>query len=266
MDSTKRLAFRLENLQVLALGYPFEVNLEKSLSVDPGLEYLETIDSTNLELSRRLQAESHPDLFALVAAEQTAGRGRLDRSWVSEPGTSISLSILLKPTSQIEIGLIPLFVGSQVARALSDSIGTQARVKWPNDVLVAGKKISGVLSELSQREVVVGIGINLKKQRAAPDTSCAVSDFADRGFDEVLAAVLRSLRTGWQRWLDGGNEFALSQIRTASLTLGQQVRAILPNGEVLEGEAVAIEDDGRLRISGDQSHLVSAADVWHLRN
>ena len=160
MDSTKRLAFRLENLQVFALGYPFEVNLEKSLSVDPRLEYLETIDSTNLELARRLEAESKPDLFAIVAAEQTAGRGRLDRSWVSESKTSISLSVLLRPKPHIERGLIPLFVGTQVAKALSELTGANAGVKWPNDVLIAERKISGVLAELSEHGVIAGVGID----------------------------------------------------------------------------------------------------------
>ena len=266
MDSTKRLAFRLENLQVFALGYPFEVNLEKSLSVDPRLEYLATIDSTNLELARRLEAESKPDLFAIVAAEQTAGRGRLDRSWVSEPNTSISLSVLLRPEPHIERGLIPLFVGSQVAKALSELTGAHAGVKWPNDVLIAERKISGVLAELSEHGVIAGVGINLQRQQAAPETSCAISDFADKSFDEVLAAVLSSLRSGWQGWLEAGNLSALSEIRKWSVTVGSQVRATLPSGEVLEGKALAIEDDGRLRISGDQSHLVSAADVWHLRN
>ena len=242
------------------------MNLEKSLAVDPDLEYLETIDSTNLELARRLEGSLLPDGYAIAAAAQTAGRGRLDRSWVSEPGTSISLSMFLKPAAGMEQGLIPLFVGSCVAMAVASITGQTAAVKWPNDVLVDGRKISGVLAELGSQGVVVGVGINVERQLGAPETSCAVSEFASSSFDETLSAVLGALRTGWKSWRELGNGFALSEIRTSSLTVGKEVRAILPSGEVLEGKAHAIEDDGRLLIVGGQSHRLSAADVWHLRN
>lgn len=237
-----------------------------SLAIAPELEYLEITDSTNLELLRRLEDSSLPDLFAIVAAEQTAGRGRLDRAWVSERGTSVSLSILLKPTPEMEQGLIPLFVGSCVASALSGVTGERVGVKWPNDVLIGDRKISGVLAELTAKGVVVGVGINVERQLGAPETSCAVSEFASSSFDETLAAVLSDLRSGWKTWKEMGNGVALSEIRASSLTLGREVKAILPSGEVLEGRAHAIEDDGRLLIVGEQSHLVSAADVWHLRN
>lgn len=266
MDSTKRLAFRLGNLQVLPVRYPFSVNLEKSLAVDPDLVFLESIDSTNLELARLLGGEAKPDLFALVAAQQTSGRGRLERTWVSEPETSISLSMLLRPTQNIEQGLIPLFVGSCVASALEVITGAQAKVKWPNDVLIAGKKVCGVLSELTDFGVIAGVGINVERQAGAPETACAVADFTKATFDEVLAEVLAQLRQGWISWLGQGNHFALDKIRSSSLTIGLDVRAILPGGEEITGTALGIEPDGRLRIQGNDLHLVSAADVWHLRN
>ena len=266
MDSTKRLTIRLENLQFSALRYRLVVNLEKSLSVDPSLVFLESVDSTNLELVRLLGTSVKPDLFAVVAAEQTAGRGRLERSWVSEPGTSISLSVLLKPTPTLEQGLVPLFVGSCVSRALSRITGKDAGVKWPNDVQIDGRKICGVLAELTDQGVIAGIGINLERQHGAPDTACAVSDFASEDFDDVLAMVLAELRAGWLRWLSEGNDYALGLIRSTSVTVGKKVRAIMPSQEEVVGTAVSIEFDGRLRIEGSETNLVSAADVWHLRN
>jgi len=266
MDSTKRLTIRLENLQFSALRYRLVVNLEKSLAVDASLVFLESVDSTNLELARLLTTSVKPNLFAVVAAEQTAGRGRLERSWVSEPGTSISLSVLLEPTKNVEQGLVPLFVGSCVARALSTITGKDAGVKWPNDVLIDGKKICGVLSELTDQGVIAGIGINLERQQGAPDTACAVGDFASADFDGALSMVLAELRAGWSDWLSGGNAFALGLIRSTSVTVGMKVRAIMPSGEEVVGTAVSIESDGRLLIEGSETHLVSAADVWHLRN
>ena len=266
MDSTKRLAIRLENLQLSALLYRLGVNLEKSLAVNPSLVFLESVDSTNLELARLMTTSVKPDFFAVVAAEQTAGRGRLERSWVSEPGTSIALSVLLKPTEIVEQGLVPLFVGSCVAKALSTITGTDAGVKWPNDVQIEGKKVCGVLSELTDQGVIAGIGINLEQQQGAPETACAVNDFASADFDDVLSLVLTELRAGWSQWLSEASDFALGLIRSTSVTVGRTVRAIMPSGEEVFGTAVSIESDGRLRIEGSETHLVSAADVWHLRN
>ena len=242
------------------------MNLEKSLAVDPSLLFLESVDSTNLELARSLKAAVKPDLFAVAAAEQTAGRGRLERSWVSERGTSISLSVLLRPTPALEQGLVPLFVGSCVARALSRITGKDAGVKWPNDVQIDGRKICGVLAELTDQGVIAGIGINLERQHGAPDTACAVIDFASAGFDDVLAIVLAELRAGWLHWLSEGNDYALGLIGSTSVTVGKSVRAIMPSGQEVVGTAFSIEFDGRLRIEGSETNLVSAADIWHLRN
>jgi BirA family transcriptional regulator, biotin operon repressor / biotin---[acetyl-CoA-carboxylase] ligase len=81
-----------------------------------------------------------------------------------------------------------------------------------------------------------------------------------------LAEVLTQLRSGWTDWLSFGDEFALQMIRESSVTVGKEVRAILPSGEEIIGTAVGIAPDGRLQIQADQLHLLSAADVWHLRN
>jgi BirA family biotin operon repressor/biotin-[acetyl-CoA-carboxylase] ligase len=266
MHSTKRCCIRLENLQFEALGYSCRVKLEKSLAIDPQLLFIQTIDSTNLELARVLAATHKPDLFSIVAAEQTAGKGRLDRSWVSEPDGSISLSMLLRPVEGVSTGLIPLFVGSMVARALTKVTEQIALVKWPNDVLIEGKKVCGILSQLTEQGVIAGIGINLSRQKSAPETACSVDDFSNASFDAVLAEVLTQLRSGWTDWLSFGDEFALQMIRESSVTVGKEVRAILPSGEEIIGTAVGIAPDGRLQIQADQLHLLSAADVWHLRN
>ena len=266
MDSTKRSRIRLDNLQLWPLRYRWRVNLEKSLAIDPELVFLESIDSTNLELGRLLAASSKPDLFAIVAAQQTSGKGRLDRTWVSEPESSISLSILLRPGDEMERRLIPLFIGSMVSGALSKMTRVTARVKWPNDVLIKDKKVCGILSELTEHGVIVGIGINVGKQEGAPETACSVSDFSQASFDDVLSEVLFQIRTGWTKWMVMSNEFALQVVRDSSSTIGSEVRAILPSGEEIIGTAVSIEPDGRLQIQGADLYQLSAADVWHLRN
>ena len=266
MDSTKRCRIRLDNLQLWPLRYRWTVNLEKSLAIDPELVFLDSIDSTNLELARLLAGSSKPDLFAIVAAQQTSGKGRLGRTWVSEPESSISLSILLRPGDGIEQGLIPLFIGSMVSIALSKVTGQTAQVKWPNDILIEEKKVCGILSELSEHGIITGIGINLRTQEGAPETACSVSDFSQASFDDVLSEALFQIRAGWTKWLAMSNEFALQLVRDSSSTIGSEVRAILPSGEEVTGTAVSIEPDGRLQIQGADLHQLSAADVWHLRN
>lgn len=266
MHSTKRCCIRLDNLQLWPLRYRRGVNLEKSLAADPELVFLESVDSTNLELARVLAATQKPDLFSIVAAEQTAGKGRLDRTWVSEPEGSISLSMLLRPVESVSKGLIPLFIGSQVSRAITKVTDSPALVKWPNDVLIEGKKVCGILSELNEQGVITGVGINVKKQAGAPETACSVADFAEASFDDVLSEVLAQIRSGWNDWMDFGNDFALQMIRESSATVGKEVRAILPSGEEIIGTALSIAPDGRLQIQADQLHQLSAADVWHLRN
>lgn len=244
--------------------------LEKSALVVPKLIFHETLDSTNAELER-LDRSSLPEFTAVVAMSQSAGQGRLGRAWVSEPGSSISVSVLLRPkATSTQIGWLTLLAAAAV-RATSDLLGVaDSKIKWPNDVLVEGKKISGILARLHGKDLILGVGINLKPQTDAPEHATSLSEQGAKfDFDEVLAAFLTQLRGRYVKFL-ADPELAIRDVaqefRDHSSTLGSQVRAILPDQSEITGTAIDLDSSGNLLIKNDQLHTISAADIIHLRN
>jgi BirA family biotin operon repressor/biotin-[acetyl-CoA-carboxylase] ligase len=244
--------------------------LEKSSLVVPKLIFHETVDSTNAELER-MDRKDLPEFTAVVAMSQSAGQGRLGRAWVSEPGASISVSILLRPkATPAQIGWLTLLTAAAV-RASAELLGVgNAKIKWPNDVLVGEKKISGILARLHQGDLILGVGINLKPQSDAPDHATSLSEQgAEFDFDEVLATLLTQLRGRYLKFL-ADPELAIRHVgqefQEHSSTLGNMVRAILPDETEVIGTAVGLDSSGNLLIQGNQLHTISAADIIHLRN
>jgi BirA family biotin operon repressor/biotin-[acetyl-CoA-carboxylase] ligase len=232
------------------------------------LIHLAEVDSTNLELER-INSIDLPVFTVLVADSQTAGKGRMGRSWSSEPGASLAVSLLLRPKTEIA-GWVTLLAGVSVARALGE-LGVDARVKWPNDVLVQGKKICGILAQLNQDgSLILGVGLNLKAQQGAPDTATSLEELGVVATsDEVLALFLAAFRSRFEV-LTQAQDFAvtktLNELEELCSTLGQEVRAEFPDGKELIGRATAIDRSGHLVIATPEPVVVSAADVWHLRN
>lgn len=231
--------------------------------------------STNADLA----AAGGPEGQVLVAEEQTAGRGRMGRSWVSQPGAALTFSVLLRPESvPVERrGWLPLLAGVSVARAVRAVSGLPAMLKWPNDVLITGSKLAGVLAEqAADGAVVIGIGVNVS---AAADalpagagglrgTSIAIEG-GTVARQRLLAEILRQLERHYVAFRDNPDPEAtglLAEYRTLCATLGQRVRAELPGEAVLTGEAGDVDADGRLLITTRGSVIpLSAGDVVHLR-
>lgn len=232
------------------------------------LVYLPEVDSTNLELGRRFAGDA-PEFSLIVAGSQTAGRGRMGRNWSSEPNTSLAVSILLRPAAAVA-GWVTLLAGVAMAKALQE-LGVGAKVKWPNDVLVEGKKISGILAELREDgSVVLGVGLNLKQQVTAPDTATSLQNHdLEVSADTALAYFLAAFRSRYTVLCQNA-EFAitktLNELHDVCQTLGSEVRADLPDGKSITGLASEIDRTGRLVIETPEPIAVSAADVWHLRN
>lgn len=241
------------------------MELPKSRAVAPKLRFVDSVDSTNLSLQREHAAL--PDFSVLVAAEQTAGQGRAGRSWVSEPGASLSLSVLLRPLRPDSSSLITFLMASSARQAIAELYRElEVAIKWPNDLLMEGRKLAGILATANpDQSVVVGIGINLAQQ-SAPDTAVALSEFVAPDFDSVLAAVLEKLEGNWTR-LQGSadSNWLIEDIRANCSTIGAEVRAELVTGESIVGRAKDITSDGRLIVESDQEYVLSAADVWHIR-
>ena len=207
--------------------------------------------------------------LVVVAGHQTAGRGRLDRTWETPAGAALTFSAVVDPQLEPEWWpLIPLAAGYAVARALGD----RARLKWPNDVLIDDEKVSGILVErvgAAPAYAVIGIGINVDQTRAelpVPQaTSLALAGMAaDR--TELLGEVLGSLR-GTLGWLLRTPHGFMDSYRGLSATLDRDVRADLPDGSTLEGRVADIDQHGRLVVESRGGRaVVGAGDVVHVRS
>ncbi|MFI0984174.1 biotin--[acetyl-CoA-carboxylase] ligase [Streptomyces exfoliatus] len=243
------------------------------------LDVVDTTGSTNNDLTAR--AHELPEGAVLVAEEQTSGRGRLDRSWTAPARSGLFLSVLLKPDVPVHRwGWLPLLTGVAAATGLAKAAGVDMSLKWPNDLLVsvAGeeRKTGGILAERAGDDaIVIGLGINvtLREDELPVPTagSLLLADAVSTDRDTLLRAVLRSLAQWYGDWVraDGDPEASGLQAAYAAgcATLGRRVRADLPGERMLEGEAVALDGDGRLVIAteGGGTEAVGAGDIVHLR-
>jgi len=240
------------------------------------VEVVATTGSTNADLLGRGGSEGQ----VLVAEEQTAGRGRMGRPWVSQPGASLTFSVLLRPVSvpPPRRGWLPLLAGIAVAAAVRATSSAAATLKWPNDVLIGDRKLAGILAEQSGDAVVIGIGLNVATPRAALPASPAGlratslhAEGAEVARDVLLVAVLRDLERRYVAFRedpDPARSGLLAEYRALSGTLGREVRVDLPGGSILAGVAEDIDADGRLLVreaDATSPTPVSAGDVIHLR-
>ena len=205
------------------------------------------LDSTNRYLLDEARAGA-PEFVVAVADHQTAGRGRLGRTWEAPPGAALLCSVLLRPSLAPERLHL---VTAAVALAARDALDGRPDIKWPNDLLVDGRKLAGVLAEADLPAVVVGIGINVTW---APPGAACVGEDADR--EAVLARFLEALDALYGRW-----DEVSARYRTECATVGRLVRVELM-GATFEGEAQGITDDGHLVVDG---RVIAAGDVIHLR-
>ena len=236
--------------------------------------------STNADALRAAASGARAGL--VIAAEaQTAGRGRQGRDWLSQPGSALTFSVLLRPVApQSARGWLPLLAGVAVAGAVRAETGVDARLKWPNDVLAGGGKLAGVLAEQAGDAIVVGIGINVGGARgdlpvptATSLQACGASPAGRTDRTGLLAALLGRLEHWYLAWDGAGGDPVGSGLRAAYLelcaTIGQRVRAELPGGRHLAGVATGIDGTGRLLIGSQdgtgQRTAVSAGDVVHVR-
>ncbi|MGH8774172.1 MAG: biotin--[acetyl-CoA-carboxylase] ligase [Jiangellaceae bacterium] len=228
--------------------------------------------STNADVASAARAGAAEGMV-LVADHQTAGRGRLGRSWQAPAGTGLAASVLLRPLSvpAHRWPWLPLLVGVCVVEALASYPGVAAALKWPNDVVLGGAKLAGILVERVETPTgaaaVAGVGLNVS---AAPlgATSLVAAGHPEATRDGVLDALLASLAERYDAWRAAGGDPApwlAPAYRDVCDTLGRDVRAELPGRPPVEGRAVDIDDAGRLVIrtpSGRRS--VGAGEVAHL--
>lgn len=285
----KRLPAGLEPDAVLPWVMAQEGQVSPGMAGFAGLpyHYRQKAPSSN-DLLRAEAEQGAPDGALVVVDEQSAGRGRLGRHWASRPGEGLTFSVLLRPRMQLsQLGLMPLAAALGIAWTLARACGLGERVaiKWPNDVLVDGGKVCGILAEASVdmdavHWLVAGIGVNVNGHPAAhiPDGEVIVGREPAVSLEEVLgrqvargpllAAMLEALRTAFQLAAADGRALireygSFDLLRGATVDVQRGVGKEPP----LRGTAEGVGHDGSLLIRDSASSLVSisAGDVYRVR-
>jgi BirA family biotin operon repressor/biotin-[acetyl-CoA-carboxylase] ligase len=235
------------------------------------VETVVEIESTNREVLARA-ASGAPEGLVLVADHQTAGRGRLDRTWEAPPRASLLVSVLLRPSLPIEDRhLLTVAAGLAAVEAVAVVAGVAASLKWPNDVLVGDRKLAGILAEAAGEAVVVGMGLNVDwPELPAHLADTATSLQLETGRPVGRDAVLRPWLEGFGRRYEqlgsaAGRSAMVAEHRACCSTLGRAVRVTLA-GEELLGTAIDIGATGALVVAtASGPRRVVAGDVVHLR-
>ena len=222
----------------------------------PNVRWVESTGSTNADL---LNDKAAPGTV-LIADEQTAGKGRLGRQWVTPKGSQLAMSMVVEVPGTPPFGLLSIAPGVAVT-----DVVPQARLKWPNDVQIGGKKIAGILSALDLPRVIVGIGINvaMRTEDLPVETATALNlEGLDVDFDDFTADVLRAMGKRLTQWREGDPQL-LEDYRAVCSTIGQSVRLEMREGEeTVTGTVTGVNDEGEVLIDGS---AFSVGDVHHLR-
>ncbi len=225
----------------------------------------QSVTSTQTELAAKVNLQ-HGDVF--VTEFQSAGRGRLDRTFEAPKSSALLFSLYLEPKrSKTEWSFIPLLTGISLLAALkSIDKNINLNLKWPNDLLIADRKVAGILVEARDSGVLIGIGLNVEMEESELPvknaTSLALVNFGELNRNIILPALLKSLETTIDLW-ESGSKLPLEHYRQASSTLGQEVEVHLPAGEILRSQAANITENGELQLASGV--LVNVGDVIHLR-
>jgi BirA family biotin operon repressor/biotin-[acetyl-CoA-carboxylase] ligase len=227
----------------------------------------EEVTRSTQDTAAAMAAGGAPEWTLVAAGHQTGGRGRLGRSWLDEPGRALTFSLLLRPGLPIERGgLISLLAGVAVAEACGEAGEPRAACKWPNDVLVDGRKVAGILAESRAsgdrlEHVVLGIGVNLGSAPAGVERAGSV----DAGAEDLLAAFLRAFAGRYAPADPAFGRAVVGAYRGRCATIGRRVRATTTDGAVIEGRAVDVDDDGALLVRAhDRLGVVRFGEIEHL--
>jgi BirA family biotin operon repressor/biotin-[acetyl-CoA-carboxylase] ligase len=266
------------------------MTLPASARTVPLLIELDAIASTNTELIARAAVEQLPPFTTIVTADQTGGRGRLDRVWVAPRGSSLAISVLIRTRRGAEgggrdltlepsaLGWLPLLAGLAMSTAVAELVTRPVGLKWPNDVLIGERKVCGILAELTAGgDVVIGSGLNTTmtaEQLPVPTATSLLLEGADRDEleDRAVSGYLRMLQELVGDFLAADGDARSSgvhrRVSEACTSLGRRVRVELPGGAALLGSAVELDASGRLLVRDDSTGrvvAVAAGDVTHLR-
>jgi len=238
------------------------------------IEYHEEVESTNTEALQLAQQDA-PEGTVVIAEAQSAGRGRLDRSWESPPSMNLYLSVILRPAVPAQsASLIPLAVGLAVADVISQYCPGQVRLKWPNDVLVGGKKICGILAEMRTKAkrvafVIAGIGVNINMKKLhfprelrETATSLQIETALEIDRLDVAVRLLEALERWYRIYLNGGQDHIRQSWLKYADIIGKRIEVVYQS-DTQRGTVVGLDENGALLLEGETGlQQVLAGDVY----
>ena len=219
------------------------------------------------ESTQLLLGPDDPEGAIATTDHQTAGRGRLGRQWVEAPGTSVLVSVLLRPPPERRAAELMLVAGVATAVVVERATGLAAQIKWPNDVVLDRRKVSGGIAELRDGAVVLGIGLNVNQtpeqlpaEAKAPAGSLRSITGVERDREEILADLLGELDARYTAWLDGGLDALYDDLGARDFLRGRRVTV-----DGAEGTAQMIDRSGRLAVATASGPLlVESGEVLYV--
>jgi BirA family transcriptional regulator, biotin operon repressor / biotin---[acetyl-CoA-carboxylase] ligase len=213
------------------------------------------LDVESCESTQLLVDTSLAEGALVVADHQTAGRGRLGRSWEAPPGVALLFSVLLKPPPERDVPELSLVAGVAVADTLERTLGLSVQLKWPNDVMLRRKKVAGCLAEARDDSVVLGIGVNVNQtQEQLPEGAGSLRTLTGREWDreELLAGLLEDLSGRYAEWRAGGLDAVYEGLGSRDFLRGRRVSV-----DGTTGVATMINREGRLELAVGHGEVVT---------
>jgi len=271
VESHPRYGYRLVKEDDLRYAQTYLRDL--GTRIDYIVHYVETCGSTQ-DVAEELAKQGVPEGTVVIAEEMSAGRGRLGRKWFASRG-GLWLTIVLRPSYRTNLPLLSLVAGISVVESIENLLGIDAELKWPNDVLIDGKKVCGILVEARMEldrvhYVLLGIGINVNNELPPELESFATSLRRVVGTYVPRIPLLRALLKNFDRYyasfVTNDLETIVRRYRELCSTIGRMVEVRTVDGTVLRGLALDIDRDGALLLSVEGRVVrVEAGDVYHLR-
>ena len=276
IESRQKLGYRLIGSTDLLLPWEISEGL-KTEWIGKKIYYFDSIDSTQA-YSLEIAGNAEENGTVVVAKRQTDGRGRMGRKWVS-PSGGIWLSVIIRPESDFAITLFPIAAAVALAEAIEETLDLRPELKWPNDVLVDGKKTGGILVDVSMSSnrvdhMVLGVGVNfningkaIEKSIGRTENYCGAYSLRrqNTGAAELVRAFLEKTEKIFGRLVAGGEEEIIDKWTKRSSTIGKRVTLRTASGRI-SGNAAGIDTDGALILrQGKKTHRILAGDIIHDR-
>jgi BirA family transcriptional regulator, biotin operon repressor / biotin---[acetyl-CoA-carboxylase] ligase len=278
IDSAPKKGYRLTTEADLMTIDTIQAQLQTRVMGQPAIHLFQETDSTNLQ-AKILAGQGAAEGTVVVADTQSHGRGRRGRTWLSPPGRNIYTSLILRPPmAPFQAPQITLMTAVAVTQSLNRTTGLDAKIKWPNDILIQGKKVAGILTEISTEMdvvdfVVVGLGINVntRREEMLPEIQDIATSIHIEGCDNVsrpslLCNLLKNFETCYDQLKEEGFGPIMNQWRTMTDIIGQRVYVdVLDTRHI--GTVEAVDDDGVLILKDDQAknHRIFSGDVTRVR-